>query len=57
MTSHNHLQAVQQEAKKVRAQMDKAEENLAKAAAERDIQEVDFLRITLVELLRKENSA
>lgn len=57
MTSHNHLQAVQQEAKKVRAQMDKAEEDLAKATAERDIQEVDFLRITLVELLRKENSA
>ena len=37
--------------------MDKAEEDLAKATAEHDIQEVDFLRITLVELLRKENSA
>ncbi|DBB14149.1 TPA: hypothetical protein ACH3X3_001100 [Trebouxia sp. C0006] len=56
MTSHNQLQAVKQEVEKVCAQIDKAEGELAKAKAETDNKEVDFLRNTLVELHRKENT-
>ncbi|KAL0053949.1 hypothetical protein WJX82_001588 [Trebouxia sp. C0006] len=56
MTSHNQLQAVKQEVEKVCAQIDKAEGELAKAKAETDTKEVDFLRNTLVELHRKENT-
>ncbi len=56
MTSHNQLQAVKQEVEKVCAQIDKAEGELAKAKAETENKEVDFLRNTLVELHRKENT-
>lgn len=56
MTSHNQLQAVKQEVKNVCAQIDKAEGELAKAKAETDNKEADFLRNTLVELHRKENT-
>ena len=56
MTSHNQLQAVQHEINKVGAQIDKADGELAKARADTDNKEVDFLRNSLVELRKKENS-
>ncbi len=55
MTSHNQLQAVQQEVTKVDAEIDKAKGELVKAQAETDNKEADFLEDTLVELRRKQN--
>ncbi len=56
MTSHNQLQAVQQEINKVVTQIDKADGELAKARANTDSKEVDFLRNSLVELRKEMNS-
>ena len=56
MTSHDHLHAVQQEIKKVGAQIDKADGDLAKARADTDNKEGDFLRNSLVELRKEKNS-
>ena len=56
MTSHNQLHAVQLEINKVGAQIDKADGELAKARANTDNKEVDFLHNSLVQLRQGKNS-
>ncbi len=56
MTSHSQLQAAQQDIHRVSAQIDKAERELAKARADNDSKEVDYLRNSLVELRRQLSS-
>ena len=56
MRSHNQLHAVQLEINKVGAQIDKADGELAKARADTDNKEVDFLQNCLVQLRQGKNS-
>ncbi len=55
MTSHNQLQADQQEIDSVKAEIQQTKQDLAKAKADNDSKEVDFLRKRLEQLDKKEN--